>query len=346
MRKIYSDIIQFRGNHYDFGHMQGMQLKDSLIVKNRKKAWKLRRPRFSVNEQETKSMLLKFAPGIWEELLGLRDALNEPMENILRDYSGYRIEPEKSGCSIYTSTDFMVRNYDYHPKTYEGRFSFFGPSDSGYAVVGPQQRITGRMDGMNECGLVMGYNSIHRKKPKDGFICHMIGRIILETCANVGEAIDLLKEIPHRHSFSYVLLDTDGVTKIVEASPRSVQVRESNMCTNHFELQKDENKRYLKDSEDRLEAIMTQQEDATDIYRAFRMMNDTDKGVFSMEYKNWAGTIHTSAYLPKEKKVWFALGGDQEPIIFNFEKWLQGDDETTKQIHGQIDTNLKFAHLD
>ncbi|WP_156288703.1 C45 family autoproteolytic acyltransferase/hydolase [Oceanobacillus salinisoli] len=346
MKQIYSEIIQFRGSHYDFGYIQGKQIRGSLVVKNRKRAWKLRRPRFTVNTAETKNILMKFAPGIWEELEGLHDALEEPMEEILRDFGGYRIETEPSGCSVFTDKNYMVRNYDYHPKTYEGRYSFFQPSDVGFAVIGPQQRVTGRMDGMNEKGLVMGYNSIHRKKPGDGFICHMIGRMILETCTNVEDALSLLKEIPHRHSFSYILLDKKEETYIVEASPRSVEVRQSRACTNHFEIQKDENKRFLDDSFSRLNAMINQKDQATDVYKAFRIMNDTDKGVFSKEYKNWAGTIHTSAYLPKEKKAWFALGGNQEPIIFDFDEWLQGVDILTERIHGQVDTNLKFAHMD
>ena len=92
------------------------------------------------------------------------------------------------------------------------------------------------MDGMNEKGLVKRYNFMNRKKPGDGFICCMIGRIIVEACANVDEAVEMLKEIPHRHSFSYVVYDWAGKTLIVKTSPRGVEVRSSTACTNHFEM--------------------------------------------------------------------------------------------------------------
>src|SRR5699024_9470130 len=129
------------------------------------------------------------------------------------------------------------------------------PTDGGYAMIGPTQKITGRMDGMNEKGLAIGYNFMHRKKPGPGFVCWLIGRILLESCANVAEAVALLQEIPHRHSFSYIVLDASGESCIVEATPRDVVVRKSNMCTNHFELLKDENRRHLDDSLARLRAM-------------------------------------------------------------------------------------------
>src|SRR5699024_1046770 len=141
------------------------------------------------------------------------------IEQTLQEFGGYRLEYVRSGCSILTGSDYMIRNYDYHPKTYEGRYMVFQPSDQGYAVIGPSQRITGRMDGMNEKGLVMGYNFMHRKKPGYGFICNMIGRMVLESCATVEEAIAMLKEIPHRHSFGYTILDKREETYIVEATP-------------------------------------------------------------------------------------------------------------------------------
>jgi len=346
MKKIYSDIIQFRGSHYDFGVMQGELLKDSLTIENRKKQWKIRRPRFQITEQEVKEAISKIAPQVWEEILGLKDALKWGMEDVLREFGGYRLEYVKSGCSIYTTSDYMIRNYDYHPKTYEGRYTFFQPSDKGYAIIGPSQRITGRMDGMNEKGLALGYNFMHRKKPQDGFICNMIGRLVLETCANVDEAVSLLKEIPHRHSFSYIVLDENEQTYVVEATPRGVEVRSSNVCTNHFEILKHENRYHLKDSYRRMEAIEQKKHEATNAQKAFRMLNDTAGGVFSDKYKDWAGTIHTSAYFPKEKQAWFALGGDEQPVIFDFAKWLQGDNIEMKRITGEVDTDLAFVHMD
>lgn len=346
MKKIYSDIMQFRGNHYNFGYKQGLDLKDSLTIKNRRKQWNTRKARFEINDKAVKEALNPYAPAIWDELTGLRDALEWSMDEVLKEFGGYRLEYVRSGCSIFTSNNYMIRNYDYHPRTYEGRFMIYQPTDSGYAVIGPSQRITGRMDGMNEKGLVLGYNFMHRKKPGDGFICNMIGRIILERCASVNEAVAMLKEIPHRHSFSYTVLDRNEVTYVVEATPRGVEAYQSNVCTNHFEVLKHENRHHLDDSYKRMNAINSHKDNVTDGYQAFRMMNDSNKGVFSTDYRNWSGTIHTSGYFPKEGKVWFALGGDREPVIVDFNRWLEGEKVSTTRILGEVDTDLPFAHMD
>lgn len=346
MKDIYSDVIEFRGSHYDFGVLQGELLMNSPILENREKQWKIRRPRFQIDIEETKQIITRFAPQIWDELLGLQEALEWDMEKVLKEFGGYRLEYVKSGCSIYTTENYMIRNYDYHPKTYEGRYTVFQPDDKGYAIIGPSQRITGRMDGMNEKGLAIGYNFMHRKKPGDGFICHMIARLVLETCASVEEAINLLKEIPHRHSFSYIVLDESGETYVVEATPRKVAVRQSRVCTNHFDLLTDENRKHLADSYKRLEVIEQRKHAATDANKAFRMLNDRNGGVFSDKYKDWAGTIHTSAYFPKEKQAWFALGGDQKPIVFDFASWLEGGTIGAQRITGKVETALGFIHMD
>ncbi|MEC1373240.1 C45 family autoproteolytic acyltransferase/hydrolase [Heyndrickxia oleronia] len=346
MKQVYSEIIQFRGTHYDFGYLQGKKIKDSLIVKNRENQWKVRKPRFQVQEEEVKEAVIPFAPGIWDELLGMQSALEWPMDRILMEFGGYRLDYVRSGCSILTGEDYLIRNYDYHPKTYEGRYTLFQPTDKGYAIIGPSQRVTGRMDGMNEKGLVIGYNFMHRKNPGDGFICCMIGRFILESCANVHEAVEMLKEIPHRHSFTYVVFDQSGESIAVETSPRRVEVRKTNMCTNHFEIMKHENRNHLVDSKRRLEVLCHHQEHLEGAMEAFRLLNDTDKGVFSNLYGSWAGTIHTSGYLPRKMEAWFALGGDHEPVKLDFAKWLSGEDLSLERMIGTVDTDIPFVHMD
>lgn len=344
MKTIHSDVIQFRGSHYDFGYMQGEKIKDSITVRNRENQWKVRKPRFSINIEEAKQAIMRFAPGVWDELIGLQEALRWPMEKVLQEFGGYRVEYTKSGCSILTGENYLIRNYDYHPKTYEGRYTLYQPTDGGYSIIGPSQRVTGRMDGMNEKGLAIGYNFMHRKNPGDGFICCMIGRLILESCGVVSEAVEMLKEIPHRHSFSYVVYDRSGETFIVETSPRGVEIRQSNACTNHFEVMTHENRNHLVDSKRRLSII--QDKENADAHDAFRLMNDTDKGVFSDLYGSWAGTIHTSAYFPNDMKAWIALGGDREPVVFDFAKWLEGEDVVLEKIMGEVDTEIPFVHMD
>lgn len=347
MKKIHSDIVQFRGSHYDLGVLHGQYLKDSITLENRRKQWTAKRPRFEIDVTETKDTFQRFAPGVWDELTGIQESLELPMEEVLRDFGGYRIDAMPSGCSIVTGENFLVRNYDFHPQTYEGRYVVFQPTDGhGYATIGPAQRFTGRTDGMNEKGLAIGYNFTHRKKPGDGFVCYSISRILLETCATVEEAVRLLKEIPHRGSFSYIVKDREGKHAVVEATPRAVEVRSANVCTNHFEIQQAENRNYLKDSYERLAAMTSRPEETADVARAFRLLNSTAGGVFAKQYKSWAGTIHTSAYVPVKGQVWFALGGDKEPVVFDFNSWLHGEDFTEKKIHGAVDTDIGFAHLD
>lgn len=347
MKKVFADVIPFRGTHYDFGLFQGEGLKDSLLIKNRERQCKVRKPLFKINLEETERVFQRLAPMIWDELLGLRDALGWPMERVLQEFGGYRVNFNPSGCSIYVGDHYMIRNYDYHPKTYDGRCVIFQPIDKGYATIGLSQKITGRCDGMNEKGLIMGYTFMNRKRPGDGFVCHMIGRLILELCANTEEAVDLLKEIPHRGSFSYVLYDSRGeLPFIVETSPRRVEVRQGNSCTNHFKIMTEENRHVLDDSKKRLQIIEDHQGYPLSGYEAFQLLNDTDRGIFSKLYGSWAGTIHTSAYFPQELEAWIALGGNQEPTIIDFSNWLNKEDLPFKRIEGMVETDIPFVNME
>lgn len=346
MKKVYSDVIQFRGDHFDFGVMQGELLQNSILLHNWTNHFMKRHHRhFLIDLPHFERVMKVFSPAILEELYGLAHSLGYSLEDTIRYFGGYYVEFGKSGCSIFTGDNYMIRNYDNDPFSYDGRFVLYEPTDQGYASIGPSMQITGRTDGMNEKGLSMGYNFINRKQSDNGFTCNMIGRILLENCANVEEAVDLLKEIPHRHSFSYVLTDPTSNSLVVEASPREVVTRVDNMCTNHFDILTEENRYRMDDSLRRQKVMQEEQTHVTDSIEAYQMMNDSDIGIFSTNYGAWSGTIHTALFYPQQLKMGLSLGSDRLPFMFDFGKWVAGEDVNVKTLNGQLDTSIPFGNM-
>lgn len=345
MVSVHSDMIQFKGSHYDFGYKQGEQLKESPILKHREKLWASRRERhFIINRKTYHSTIQQFFPAIWDELHGLADALEWSIDEAIVQFGGYYLEYGRSGCSIFATEQFMIRNYDNHPRTYEGRYVIYQPTDNGYATVGPSMQITGRTDGMNEKGLAMGYNFINRRQSRNGFLCNMIGRMILETCANIAEAIDLLKEIPHRHSFSYVLTDLSGEVYVVEASPRRVVAHQGFVCTNHFHHLTEENRYRMDDSMNREQTILNGADNAQEMMDAYHLLNKEKHGIYSSDYGAYNGTLHTAIYSPSKGRIGIALGEQHYPLMFDFDQLLNGSSLRIKQIIGKINHHQPFIN--
>ncbi|MHA6251573.1 C45 family autoproteolytic acyltransferase/hydolase [Oceanobacillus sp. CAU 1775] len=344
MQKVFSDVKQFRGSHYDFGYSQGLDLIDSPILKARKRQWKKNSRHFIIDRNKIEPIMKYFHSGIWEELIGLADALEIDMDAAIREFGGYYLEYGKSGCSITAGENYMIRNYDSDPASYEGRYVLYQPTDGGYASIGPSMQITGRTDGMNEKGLSVGYNFVNRLRSDDGFICNMIGRIILEKAATTDEAVELLKEIPHRHSFNYMIHEASGKSVVVEASANEVLFHEGFACTNHFDNLTKENRYRVDESLERYDNIASQQDTIETPYDAYQLMNNEEQGVFSHKYGAWAGTIHTAAYLPHEMQAWISFGNNRLPIIFDFNSWLQGTDVIIKQLKGELSSTNGFIN--
>ncbi len=104
MQRVSSELTQFRGSHYDFGRFQGKYIKRSKLLENRTDQWKLRVPRFKIDEREAKQAFDRFAPKIWEELLGLQDELELTLADTLLHFGHFRVNNPVSGCSILTGT--------------------------------------------------------------------------------------------------------------------------------------------------------------------------------------------------------------------------------------------------
>ena len=185
MQEVKSDIMTFRGSHFDLGIKTAQWLKQTPLLDNREREWKKRIPRFDIDVNETYSIFQTYAPEIWEELLGMQEILNLPTKQMILNFGHYRFtDLNESGCTV-----FKVKIIWFVIMTiillYDGRYLLYQPNDGGLAQIGPTSRVTGRMDGMNEAGLVMGYNFMHRKHPANGFVCYMVGRLVLEYCKDV-----------------------------------------------------------------------------------------------------------------------------------------------------------------
>lgn len=343
MQNIAMSIQPFRGSHYDYGVRQAEWLNETQYMNNRNFEWIKRRPKFDLNYEETKNLYNQFAPHIWEELMGMQDELKITDREVLLNFAHYRVSPRDSGCSVYMDDNHFIRNYDYHPNTYDGMYKLFQP-DKGYAHIGPASRVTGRMDGMNEHGLVMGYNFMNRKKPFDGFTCFIIGRFILELCKDADDAKQLLKELPHRGGFSYAVQDKDNNSFIAETSARNIAFRRSNICTNHYEKLDNENRKYLVDSKARLDILDAFNTPSKE--ELIEMFTDRKYGLFVDNYKSWAGTIHTSLYDKNNLITGIRLGEQNGMRQFNFGEWLREEAIPQEKITGWINSNLKFTDSD
>ncbi|WP_315906111.1 C45 family peptidase [Priestia koreensis] len=343
MKEIQIDVIQGKGSYYDLGLLEGTHHRDTPLYENHRKRRKRSLRSYETKMNEAKAYYDKFGPGIWDELRGLADGLGWTLEETVHEYSGYQAEWKKSGCSAMMQDGFYARNYDYHPKTYEGRFLLWKP-ENGYASIGFGTRMIGRMDGMNEKGLVIGYHFVNRRRQTDGFICCAIARFVLDTCATTEEAIDVISRVPHRQAFNYSVYDREGRGAIVEASGRGVHVTRGAAlgCANHFDNMTEENRHHLVESKERMAHIDEQIGRSLTPYEAYERFNQKEYGIFKEDYKNSAGTLHTVVYVPATLQVLIGAGRNAKPLSLSFSKWLNDAPLLVKKIKGTFATDETF----
>lgn len=332
MNEVYAIVEQFKGSHYDFGLFQAENIRNSDYLS--KMAPMMKKYRNSDDAfKNAVNIISRFLPELIDELRGLSEGLNMPFEEIVFRFSGY-FQEVKSGCSIVMNDGFMTRNYDQHPKSYDGRLILYKPEHR-YATIGSSMLVTGRTDGMNEHGLVVGYNFVSVKGRTDGLTCNIITRILLETCQNIEEAITLLKLIPHRTAFNYCLLDKSGSYCVVEASAEGVFVRQDNICTNHFFIQDHLNPLLSSNSKNRYELMKSTYEAKQTLEAIYPLMNDRTYGIYSSRFDLDDGTLHTSAFQPDKLIMYISYGRDRYPVAIDFKSWIQGERILIRKIKGE-----------
>jgi predicted choloylglycine hydrolase len=341
VEQLNVSVTCLKGSAFEIGVIQGEEIKTTHLVKQLDFLEKLTT---NTNPVITKERLMEIAPHFLEELTGIAKGLNLQLDTIINLYSGYDVDFPSMGCTTFIQQDYYVRNYDFSPEIYDARLVFSNPSE-GYASVGFSQQIVGRLDGMNEKGLVVGLHFVNDEHKGEGFLATTIVRLVLDQCSNIKEAVSLLATIPHGFCYNYSITDSSGESVVVEASPDQQIVHFSTplSCTNHFEASslQEKNKKEIQGSIKRKAYIRSNLIGGQSPLTAYHHFNDGDSPLFIKNYDEYFGTLHTVVYLPKELSVIIGIGENCEPIELSLKDYLDGTMIPPKFIKGKIDRRVR-----
>jgi predicted choloylglycine hydrolase len=283
------------------------------------------------------------AGALWEEIGGIADELGVSMERAVLCFGNDGLRPPIGACSAIITADAYGRNYDFKPRYYGARFILVQTSAS-YASIGSSELLTGRLDGMNEHGLVIGLHRVRNSPRHPGLSSVLIVRMVLDQCSTTAEAIATLRRLPHAMQYNYSLLDTDGGAAVVEAAAGSVAVRTGSWlaCTNHFQspLLRPLN-RHAAHSQQRLPALEAWAARGLSADAMFAALNSSTSPAFHHGYLRGAGTLHTIVAEPAKKRTLIGIGGDatdleQDILDVNLSRWCAGADLPITQLQGRL----------
>lgn len=332
-RKFEVAVLELEGSADELGFLQGGHLKIGPGFERMKVLQQ------HINTREATQLLAEFSPAFLQELGGLARGAGIGMKTAIQLFSCYNVVTPPMGCSTYANNTYYVRNYDFSDTLYDARFVFQKPA-SGYASVGFSHQILGRLDGMNERGLVIGLHFVNEQFKGNGFLATTICRLVLDQCATTEEAIALIEELPHRYCYNFSILDGSGNTVMIEAAPDKHTVHRSTpiTCTNHFEVQEHKNRKgeMLVGSLNRkynMKNLNVKKENPLNYYKSF---NDENSPLFSNRYEDFFGTLHTVVYCPEDLSVIVGVGGNCEPYTFSFQEWMLGIEVLPEAMEGVI----------
>lgn len=342
MEQLIVSVVDLVGSSFELGLKQGEEIKTTELIKQ---FGFLENLTANSNPEKAKDLLKTFSPNLLEELGGLAQGLEMKLDTIIRFYSGYDVTFPSMGCTTFINEGYYVRNYDFSPEIYDARLVFSNPI-GGYASVGFSQQVIGRLDGMNEKGLVVGLHFVNDEHKGEGFLATTIVRVLLEQCGCIEEAIHLLSKIPHGFCYNYSITDSSGKGVIVEAAPEKqcVHFETPLMCTNHFQSKdlQEKNMKEIQRSIKRKEYISNLVTEELSQISAYHHFNDVNSPLFIKNYQEYFGTLHTVVYSPKDLSLIIGVGENSEPTKLSLRKYLDGSSSLPKVIKGRIDQTVKI----
>ncbi|MFJ7667182.1 C45 family autoproteolytic acyltransferase/hydrolase [Lysinibacillus sp. NPDC097195] len=329
-------VIALKGDAYLTGIQQS---KEHLVSAHLAQQELLLTLTANCNTSQAQAILQDVCPNLLQEMQGLAHALHQPLDTIIKMYSGYNTSFPEMGCTSFVHGGKYIRNYDFSPSLYDARLVFSNPH-AGYASVGFSQQLIGRLDGMNEKGLVVGLHFVNNAWQGDGFLASTIVRILLDQCKNIDEAVNLLSKLPHRYCYNFSITDASGKVVVVEATPTEQVVDQGKpfICTNHFESQQlqPKNRAYINNSLQRKRFINNTVKDTWTTESVYHLFNNGKTPLFVKQYNEYFGTLHTVIYAPSNLQVIVGIGQNCMPLSFSLQQYIEGNLILPKTIKGKI----------
>ncbi len=227
-----------------------------------------------------------------------------------------------SGCSqgVWTGGEpILVRNYDYSPDRIEG--TILSTGWEGRRVIGMSDCLWGLLDGVNDAGLAVSLAFGGRRVVGHGFGVPLVVRYLLQVCATVSEARDVLSRLPFHLAHTLTLVDREGAFVTAYLAPdRGAVFREVGVATNHQgDVEWHEHARATKSLErERLIATALEEADSPQAFADAFLRPP----LLSSAYATGMGTLYTAVYKPARGAVefrWPALVWEH-----SFERFREG----------------------
>ena len=147
---------------------------------------------------------------------------------------------DRDGCTAFARAGVVAKNRDFRPEhaALQRAFVHRDPAWGGRSVLclGSLGAPGAWSSGMNSDGLALADTQIPTAAHGPGMLRYFLMNRLLAECATVGEALDLMRGLPHAGGGSVVLADASGAAAAVELRHGRVEI-EQGACvarTNHY----------------------------------------------------------------------------------------------------------------
>lgn len=254
------------------------------------------RPSLTQSRQALRRHMPEMEP-IWERLVEVAGA-DDSAAQFLTFWNPPRYLVNCSQAVILDQDGpLLIRNYDLDPALNEG--TVYKTCWHARQVMGMVEGMAGLADGMNDAGLAVSLTFGGRIEYGTGFGIPLVMRYLLEFCADVEDAVDMLRRVPSHMSYNLTLLDRAGNWATVMLSPdRPPMVNRNRFATNHqiwVELPRHGRETLTVERADRLKRLTAAPAvTGAEAARAF-----LQPPLFARGYDKGFGTVYTAAYRPQ-----------------------------------------------